>query len=100
MPRSAAHSVTATRCLYAADDDGNREAGYGVYQSNRITNCVPTAVLINGSYNDNNPGPSLLDGGNIAGTFNAVAFNELWSHPFDKQPLQGHRRPDQPEPGR
>jgi hypothetical protein len=69
-----------TTVFYAAsDDDGNREAGYGVYRGNRLTDCVATATLVNGQYNDSNPSRlSFSKGGTIAGTFNAIAFNELW----------------------
>ena len=69
-----------TTVFYAAsDDDGNREAGWGVYRGNKITERVPTATLSNGQYVDTNPSRlSFRKGGTIAGTFNAIAFNELW----------------------
>ena len=70
----------------AADDDGNREAGYGVYRANRITERKPTATLIGQVYNDKNPAPlPFSKGGTIAGTFNAIAFNTLWAHLSDEE---------------
>ena len=38
----------------AADDNGDREAGYGIYRNQQIVNRVPTATLFKGAYNDKN----------------------------------------------
>ena len=70
-----------TTVFYAAsDDDGNREAGWGVYRGNRIVDRTPTATLTGTVYNDKNPSPLPFNkGGQIGGTFNALAFNTLWN---------------------
>jgi len=70
-----------TTVFYAAsDDDGNREAGYGVYRGGKIVDRTPTATLSGTVYDDKNPsGLSFSKGGTIGGTFNALAFNTLWN---------------------
>ena len=75
--------------FYAAfDDDCNREAGYGTYDAGAqtITPIESTATLANGVYIDGDVTPiPFPNGGTITGTFNAVAFNALWEHIWDKE---------------
>jgi len=68
----------------ATDEQGNREAGFGTYQANTIIDRKPTATLFNNVYNGTAPSPlPFSNGGTIAGTFNAVAFNTLWDHLYN-----------------
>jgi hypothetical protein len=74
--------------FYAAfDDDCNREAGYGVFNADdmSITPVETTATLRESSYIDGDVAPiPFPKGGTITGTFNAVAFNSIWAHIWDK----------------
>lgn len=74
--------------FYAAfDDDCNREAGYGIFNADEmsITPVETTATLRNGRYIDGDVAPiPFPNGGTITCTFNAVAFNSIWSHIWDK----------------
>ena len=74
--------------FYAAfDDDCNREAGYGIFNSTdmSITPVETTATLRNDKYIDGDVAPvPFPNGGTITGTFNAVAFNAIWAHIWDK----------------
>jgi hypothetical protein len=74
--------------FYAAfDDDCNREAGYGIFNSDEmsITPVETTATLRESSYIDGDVAPiPFPNGGTITGTFNAVAFNSIWAHIWDK----------------
>jgi hypothetical protein len=74
--------------FYAAfDDDCNREAGYGIFNADEmsITPVETTATLRNGRYIDGDVAPiPFPNGGTITCTFNAVAFNSIWSHLWDK----------------
>ena len=72
----------------AFDDDCNREAGYGVFNGDdqSITPIETTASLANGVYIDGDVAPiSFPNGGTITGTFNAVAFNAIWDHIWNKE---------------
>ena len=75
--------------FYAAfDDDCNREAGFGKYNSadQSITPIESNATLANGQYIDGDVQPiAFPNGGTITGTFNAVAFNAIWKHIWDKE---------------
>jgi len=71
----------------AFDDDCNREAGYGVFNGDdqSITPVETTASLANGVYIDGDVAPiAFPNGGTITGTFNAVAFNAIWEHIWNK----------------
>lgn len=75
--------------FYAAFDDAcNREAGYGLFNKDdqSITPIESTATLANGQYIDGDVAPiPFPDGGTITGTFNAVAFNAIWEHIWNKE---------------
>ena len=74
--------------FYAAfDDDCNREAGYGIFNADdmSITPVETTATLRNDKYIDGDVAPvPFPNGGTITGTFNAIAFNAIWAHIWDK----------------
>jgi hypothetical protein len=74
--------------FYAAfDDDCNRESGFGVFNADdqSITPVESNATLANGKYIDGDVQPiPFPKGGTITGTFNAVAFNAIWKHVWDR----------------
>ena len=72
----------------AFDDNNNREAGYATYSSGKLTDRVITATLKAGVYAEGENLPAVdFNGSNrtVAGTFNQVAFEELWGHIFDRE---------------
>ena len=72
----------------AFDDSNNREAGYATYSNDKLTNRVITATLKAGVYAEGEGlSPVVFSGDNptIAGTFNQVAFEDLWEHLFNKE---------------
>ena len=74
--------------FYAAfDDDCNREAGFATFNAadQSLTPIESTATLQNDKYVDGDVAPvPFPNGGTITGTFNAVAFNAIWAHIWDK----------------
>jgi hypothetical protein len=74
--------------FYAAfDDDCNREAGFATFNATdqSLTPIESTATLQNDQYVDGDVAPvPFPNGGTITGTFNAVAFNAIWAHIWDK----------------
>ena len=78
-----ADGATVFYALHDSNDD--REAGWGVYSSNSITRTAVTATLLNGVYNETNPQPlAFINGGSAAGTFNALAFDNIWTHIYSQ----------------
>ena len=72
----------------AFDDNNNREAGYATYSNEKLTDRVITATLKAGVYAEGEGlSPVVFSGDNptIAGTFNQVAFEDLWQHLFNKE---------------
>lgn len=67
---------------YVIEDGGNKEAGVGVFNgANLITRTDIRATFINGTYNTTNPTPINLTGtSQVACTFNASAFDEIFAH--------------------
>jgi hypothetical protein len=74
--------------FYAAFDDAcNREAGFATFNASdqSLTPIESTATLANDQYIDGDVAPiAFPNGGTITGTFNAVAFNAIWAHIWDK----------------
>lgn len=74
--------------FYAAfDENDNREAGLAVWDSGAktLTPVEIHATLVGGAFISGDPDPlQFTGGGTITGTFNATAFNALWSHVWDK----------------
>ena len=83
---------------YLLYDDRNREVGYATLSDNLLTDRVITARLEDGVYIDLYtpssrrgeggddiyvPPAFFPNGGTAACTFNAAAFNEMWSHIWD-----------------
>ena len=63
----------------AADDHGNREAGYAYFNGSRVKNRTPTASLVNGVYSHLSPHQVQFKGEvTLSCTFNSAAFNLLW----------------------
>lgn len=77
-----ARAFSATQEVFysAHDDNGNREAGYAQFDGSNLILRRPTATLTNGAYSSGSP-PKMAFVGDVtvACTFNAVAFNTLWS---------------------
>ena len=79
-----AFSATQEVFYSAHDDSGNREAGYAQFDGSNLILRHPTASLVNGVYQKDSPAKVNFVGDVVvACTFNAVAFNTLWSA-FDK----------------
>lgn len=63
----------------AADEYGNREAGYGYFDGSNISDRTPTATLVGGKYTATAPKKVGFRGQvTISCTFNSAAFNLLW----------------------
>ena len=63
----------------AADEYGNREAGYAYFNGTRVKNRRPTASLVNGVYTHLSPTQVKFSGEvTLSCTFNSAAFNLLW----------------------
>ena len=67
--------------FYSAQDaNGNRECGYGTFDGTNIVGRQPTATLVNRVYSVSSPARVNFTGEiTVACTFNASAFNTLWS---------------------
>ena len=64
----------------AIDDRGRRECGYATFDGKNIVDRQPTATLVNNIYSISSPARlSFLTEVTVACTFNASAFNILWS---------------------
>ena len=64
----------------AQDDNGNRECDYGTFDGTNIVGRQPTATLVNRVYSVSSPARVNFTGEiTVACTFNASAFNTLWS---------------------
>ena len=74
--------------FYAAfDENDNREAGLAVWDANArtLTPVEIHATLQAGKFTKGDPDPVPFKlGGTITGTFNATAFNAMWSHVWEK----------------
>ena len=77
---SKAFSAGQTVFYSAHDEDGNREAGYGDFDGSTVITRNPTATLVNGIYTTSAPTKVSFAGEvTVACTFNASAFNTLWT---------------------
>lgn len=75
-----AFSATQDVFYSAHDDSGNREAGYAQFDGTNLVMRMPTATLVNGVYESKSPSKvNFIGDVVVACTFNAVAFNTLWS---------------------
>ena len=64
----------------AIDDRGRRECGYATFDGKNIVDRQPTATLVNNIYSVSSPARvSFLKEVTVSCTFNASAFNILWS---------------------
>jgi hypothetical protein len=77
---SRAFSANQEVFYSAHDDNGSREAGYATFDGSNLVDRKPTATLVGGVYSSSSPSKMNFSGDvTVACTFNATAFNTLWS---------------------
>ena len=77
---SRAFSANQQVFYSAHDENGSREAGYATFDGTNLVDRKPTATLSGGVYSASSPSKMNFSGDvTVACTFNALAFNTLWS---------------------